>query len=188
MQDRTLNCWSIHHSSYTTQPTPLIIHHSSYTPLVVAKIQPSTLLWAADPAGGTHLTHVESRGSKVRSACVWLEDAHVGENVDTPIGQFVLIGNFRRRLARELLVWLSKLLSPQTRWCFFLRIDMLVAFPHKRQITYQLNQFPANQAKHVISFPRSAASKTNQSIQPFAHLQERLSDLIGPYWGTYGIQ
>ena len=54
--------------------------------------------------GHTHLTHVESRGSKVRSACVWLEDAHVGENVGTPIGQFLLIGNFRRRLARELLV------------------------------------------------------------------------------------
>ena len=34
----------IHHSSYTTRHTPLIIHHSSYTPLVVAKIQPSTLL------------------------------------------------------------------------------------------------------------------------------------------------
>ena len=34
-------------------------------------------------------------------------DAHVGENVDTPIGQFLLIGNFRRRLARELLVYLD---------------------------------------------------------------------------------
>ena len=31
-------------------------------------------------------------------------DTHGGENVDTPIGQFLLIGNFRRRLARELLV------------------------------------------------------------------------------------
>ena len=31
-------------------------------------------------------------------------DTHVGENVDTPIGQFLLIGNFRRRLARKLLV------------------------------------------------------------------------------------
>ena len=31
-------------------------------------------------------------------------DTHGGENVDTPIGQCVLIGNFRRRLARELLV------------------------------------------------------------------------------------
>ena len=30
-------------------------------------------------------------------------DTHGGENVDTPIGQFLLIGNFRR-LARELLV------------------------------------------------------------------------------------
>ena len=32
------------------------------------------------------------------------KDTHGGENVDTPIGQCVLIGNFRRRLARELLV------------------------------------------------------------------------------------
>ena len=32
-------------------------------------------------------------------------DTHGGENVDTPIGQCVLIGNFRRRLARELLVF-----------------------------------------------------------------------------------
>ena len=31
-------------------------------------------------------------------------DTHGGENVDTPVGQCVLIGNFRRRLARELLV------------------------------------------------------------------------------------
>ena len=31
-------------------------------------------------------------------------DTHGGENVGTPIGQCVLIGNFRRRLARELLV------------------------------------------------------------------------------------
>ena len=31
MQDRTFNCWSRHHSSYTSQHTPLIIHHSSYT-------------------------------------------------------------------------------------------------------------------------------------------------------------
>ena len=31
-------------------------------------------------------------------------DTHGGENVDTPIGQCVLFGNFRRRLARELLV------------------------------------------------------------------------------------
>ena len=31
-------------------------------------------------------------------------DTHGGENVDTPIGQFLLIGNFCRRLARELLV------------------------------------------------------------------------------------
>ena len=29
-------------------------------------------------------------------------DTHGGENVDTPIGQCVLIGNFRRRLAFEL--------------------------------------------------------------------------------------
>ena len=31
---------------------------------------------------------------------------HGGKNRDAPIGQFVLIGNFRRRLARELLVLL----------------------------------------------------------------------------------
>ena len=31
-------------------------------------------------------------------------DTHGGENVGTPIGQCVLIGNFRRRLARALLV------------------------------------------------------------------------------------
>ena len=39
MQDRTFNCWSRHHSSYTSQHTPLIIHHSSYTtqhtPLII---------------------------------------------------------------------------------------------------------------------------------------------------------
>ena len=33
---------------------------------------------------------------------------HGGKNRDTPIGQFVLIGNFRRRLARELLYNFSK--------------------------------------------------------------------------------
>jgi len=31
--------------------------------------------------------------------------------VDTPIGQFLLIGNFRRRLARELLVFMVKVNS-----------------------------------------------------------------------------
>ena len=160
MQDRTFNCWSRHHSSYTSQHTPLIIHHSSYTthhtPLnihhssfitrhtphiitqhwlqlivllagrFVLKVEvlgavhtdsiwlhfmrdrfympiriPCTLMcgmkglpplknatvgcvsmWTASLAsrggrmcvisrrGHTHLTHVESRGSKVRSACV----------------------------------------------------------------------------------------------------------------------
>ena len=39
MHDRTFSCWSIHHSSYTTRHTPLIIHHSTYTtqhtPLVI---------------------------------------------------------------------------------------------------------------------------------------------------------
>ena len=39
---------------------------------------------------------------------VRLTEGHEGhverKNRDTPIGQFVLIGNFRRRLARELLV------------------------------------------------------------------------------------
>ena len=30
---------------------------------------------------------------------------YVRENVDIPIGQFLLIGNFHRRLARELLIY-----------------------------------------------------------------------------------
>ena len=32
-------------------------------------------------------------------------DTHGGKNRDTPIGHFVFIGNFRRRLARERLVY-----------------------------------------------------------------------------------
>ena len=37
--------------------------------------------------------------------------------MDTPIGQFVLIGNFRRRLARELLVGLEGRLLAMERDC-----------------------------------------------------------------------
>ena len=46
----------------------------------------------------------QQSGAHVFGSVSDTRDTHGGENVDTPIGQCVLIGNFRRRLARELLV------------------------------------------------------------------------------------
>ena len=170
MQDTTFNCWSIHHSSYTTRHTPLIIYTTRHTPL---------LSWQRyNPVRCCELLILQ--GAQVRSACVSLEDAHVGENLDTPIGQFVLIGNFRRRLARELLV-----LVP--RFQFGMNRTLVTLVLSSRVLSSPLTQVGKNQTDRVGP-PGLFLSNLNQhppSCDPTCSQHLWLEVSVGCVCGVY---